>query len=82
MNAPGQDDASACAMLERAFANLGAAPDAARVMAAQLLKRARQVATERSVSEAEVLAGLLAKVVSGRRGDYTGAEAPPDSGLT
>jgi len=58
--------------LTQAFVNLGAAPEAARVMAFQLLKRARQLAVERGVSETQALGELLEKVVAGRRGDYGG----------
>ncbi len=80
MNVVGPDDERALAMLQQAFANLGAAPEAASIMAAQLLKRARQLAAERGASEAEVLAELLNKVISGRRGDYTGdTDRPPSA---
>lgn len=64
-------------MLTAAFANLGATPEQAPVMAAQLLKRARQVAEERGSSETEALAELLAKVVAGRSGEY-GSDQNPD----
>lgn len=56
--------------LTDAFAQLGAAPAAAPVMAAQLLKRAQQVAREKGITEEAALADLLAKVAAGRRGDY------------
>lgn len=48
---------------------LGATPEQARVMAAQMLKRAGQLAAERGVSEAEALRGLLELVVAGRSGE-------------
>ena len=51
---------------------LGAAPSQAEVMAAQLLKRADQLAEERKVPRAEAMAYLLELVVKGRNG-----EAPP-----
>jgi hypothetical protein len=66
------DDETTIAQLALAFQRLGAAPDQARVMAAQLLKRARQLAQERNSREEETLAELLAKVAAGRSGDYTG----------
>jgi hypothetical protein len=59
-------------MLEAAFHRMGATPEQARVMAAQLLKRAQQLATERGIRFEDALAELLAKVAAGRRGDYTG----------
>ena len=67
-------------MLRRSFANLGATAEQAEVMAAQLLKRARQMATERGISEQASMAELLQKVVAGRRGDYTGQSPTPASG--
>jgi hypothetical protein len=63
-------DAHLLETLARALANLGAPAGQDRVMAAQVLKRARQLAAESGTSETEALAGLLAKVVAGRRGDY------------
>ncbi len=60
------------AQLAEAFVHLGASQSQARVMAAQLLKRARQQAEEQHVSEESALEQLLAKVAAGRRGDYTG----------
>lgn len=65
-------------MLQRSFLNMGASAEQARVMAAQMLKRARQIAAEEHIAESAAMAGLLAKVVSGRRGDYTGQ--PPGPG--
>lgn len=52
------------------FQRMGANAEQARIMAAQLLKRARQFAQEKQVTEEDALAELLAKVASGRRGDY------------
>lgn len=61
-------------MLTKAFENLGAPRDQARTMAAQLLKRARQVSAEEGVSEEAALSKLLEKVVAGRRGEYGAAQ--------
>ena len=65
-------DESAAAMLEEAFRRMGATPEQARVLAAQLLKRAQQLAAERGIRIEDALEELLAKVAAGRRGDYTG----------
>lgn len=77
MTSSGPGDEHLLAMLQQSFANLGASAEQARVMAVQLLKRARQVASERGVPEAAAMAELLAKVVSGRKGEYTGQNPPP-----
>jgi hypothetical protein len=63
-------------MLTHAFAQMGATPEQAPVMAAQLLKRARQVAAERGIPETAALSELLMKAAAGRRGEY-GAEITP-----
>jgi hypothetical protein len=78
MNGSGGGDEHLVEMLQRSFAGLGASPEQSRVMAAQLLKRARQIAAEEAIPESAAMAGLLAKVVSGRRGDYTGQPPGPD----
>ena len=65
-------EGSELALLTDAFCRMGAPLAQAQVMAAQLLKRARQVAAERGVTEESALAELLAKAGAGRRGDYTG----------
>lgn len=65
-------DAPELTALIGAFRRLDAAPAQARILAAQLLKRAQQIAEERGVTRESALAELLAKVVAGRRGDYTG----------
>ena len=57
-----QQQAAVTALLQ----NLGASADSAPTMAAQLLKRARQIATEESISEAEALQRLLNKIVEAR----------------
>jgi len=60
-------------MLADAFRRMGATPEQARVMAAQLHKRAQQMSSERGIAIEAALAELLAKVTAGRRGDYTGS---------
>jgi hypothetical protein len=52
---------------------LGAAPAQAATMAAQLQKRAAQLATERGITREAALAHLLDVVVKGRNG-----ETPPE----
>ena len=47
----------------------GAEEAQARVMAAQLLKRADQVSEEKGVSKVEALSGLLELVKAGRSGE-------------
>ena len=51
---------------------LGAGPQQARTMAAQLLKRADQLASERGIDRVAALKHLVDLVVKGRNG-----EAPP-----
>lgn len=48
---------------------LGAAPAPARVMAAQLQKRADQLAAERGIERAAAMAHLLEVLVRGRNGE-------------
>ncbi len=48
---------------------LGATPSQAATMAAQLAKRADQLARDRGMSRAEALQGLLEVVVKGRAGE-------------
>ena len=79
MNGDASDERSR-QMLEQAMARLGANPEQARVMAAQLLKRARQLATERGMTEAQALADLLSKAIAGRQGAYTGKPSGPGAG--
>ena len=55
---------------------LGATPTQARTMAAQLLKRAEQIASERGVTREVALKGLLDVVVKGRGGEVPAAFAP------
>lgn len=47
---------------------LGAEPGRARQMAGQLLKRSKQLALERQISEAEALEHLLGLLISAREG--------------
>jgi hypothetical protein len=56
---------------------LGAAPDQAAVMAAQLLKRADQISAERGLRREEAMAQLLQIVVQGRQGEAPAAFKPP-----
>jgi 5,10-methenyltetrahydromethanopterin hydrogenase len=50
------------------FINLGAAEGQAQVMAAQLLKRAAQIAEERGISKVEATETLLKQVIEARQG--------------
>lgn len=61
---------------------LGATPAQAAIMAAQLVKRAEQLAQERGVAREEALRGLLEVVVKGRAGEVPPrfAVAPPGAG--
>jgi hypothetical protein len=59
--------------LTAACAQMGATPQQAGMMARQLLKRAEQLAAERSISREAALAYLLNLVVKGRAG-----ELPPE----
>lgn len=63
------------------FQNLGAKKEAANVMANQLLKRADQMASERSISRIEALDYLLKVTIAGREGRVFEGE-PPSSGTT
>ena len=51
------------------FVNLGAQSDQAKVMAAQLLKRAVQIAEERQISKVEATETLLKQVIQARNGE-------------
>jgi hypothetical protein len=57
-----QQHAAVTALLQ----NLGASAASAPTMASQLLKRARQIALEESIGEAEALQRLLNKIVEAR----------------
>jgi hypothetical protein len=56
---------------------LGAAPAQATTMAAQLLKRAEQLAEERAITREAALASLLDVLVKGRAGEVPSRFAPP-----
>lgn len=56
---------------------LGATPEQARVMAAQLLKRAGQLAAERGTTPAAELEKLLELLVKGRAGEVPKSFVPP-----
>jgi hypothetical protein len=56
---------------------LGASPAQAATMAAQLAKRAGQLAAERGISREEALRGLLEVLVKGRAGEVPERFAPP-----
>jgi hypothetical protein len=58
---------------------LGAPRTQAATMAAQLLKRAEQLAIERGVTREAALKGLLDVVVKGRAGEVPAQFAPPPS---
>lgn len=50
------------------FVNWGADRKQAEVMARQLLKRSKQIASERGISEVDALGTLLKQVVEARQG--------------
>lgn len=56
---------------------LGAPPTQAAIMAAQLLKRAEQLASERGTTREAALKGLLEVVIKGRAGEVPPQFAPP-----
>jgi hypothetical protein len=56
---------------------LGASPPQAATMAAQLLKRAGQLAGERGITHEAALAHLLEVVVKGRNGEVPADFSPP-----
>ena len=62
--------------------NLGAEESAAKVMANQLLKRADQLAKERSISRVEALDYLLKVTIAGREGRVYEGDIPPPNGTT
>jgi hypothetical protein len=63
--------------LTRLCEQLGASRPQAATMAAQLLKRAEQLATERTISREEALQSLIEVVVKGRAGEVPTKFAPP-----
>ena len=56
---------------------LGSPPLQAKTMARQLLKRADQIAAERSIPREEAMAQLLQILVEGRQGNVPPAFKPP-----
>jgi hypothetical protein len=72
--------------LTRLCESLGASTPQAQIMAAQLLKRAEQLAVERAMPRHEAMAHLLNLVVKGRAGEVPpemlppGAAEPPGGG--
>lgn len=63
--------------LTRLCEQLGAPRSQAETMAAQLLKRAAQLAAERGTTREAALAGLLEVVVKGRAGEVPAAFLSP-----
>ena len=63
--------------LTAAFERLGASSAQATTMAAQLLKRAEQIARERGGTREAALARLLELAVKGRAGELPEDFAPP-----
>jgi len=55
----------------------GAGPDQARMMAAQLLKRAEQISAERGITREAALGQLLEILVQGRQGNVPPSFKPP-----
>lgn len=72
-----QDIANLTSILQR----LGAEESSAEVMAKQLLKRADQMAVERSTTRIEALDYLLKVTIAGREGQVYEGE-PPGNGTT
>ena len=64
--------------LTQLCARLGASPAQAAVMAAQLSRRADQLATERSISRAAARASWVEVVVQGRAGEVPARFRPPE----
>ena len=56
------------AQIARIFINLGATEKQAPILAAQLLKRADQIAEERNISKIDATQTLLKQVVEARQG--------------
>lgn len=63
--------------LAKVCERLGASPEQAMTMAAQLLKRAGQLAAERGITREAALTHLLTVVVSGRKGEAPEELLPP-----
>lgn len=65
-------------LLAKVFENLGSNQAQALTMAKQMLKRADQLAEEKSIERSEALEHLMRVVIAGRKGE---ACPPIDSGL-
>ena len=65
-------DAKELEGITQLFVNLGAGMEQAKVMAAQLLKRASQIAEERQISKVEATETLLKQVIQARSGEGSG----------
>ena len=63
--------------LTQLCARLGATAAQASLMAAQLLKRADQLAVERGVTRESALQGLIEVLIKGRAGEVPPRFAPP-----
>lgn len=59
---------------------LGAAPEQAATMAAQLLKRSEQLAASRGLSREEAMRQLLEILIQGRQGNVPPGFQPPSAG--
>lgn len=66
-----KDQSNDLELISGVFQKLGAPEIQADVMAAQLLKRAIQLAEERNISKVEAVESLLKQVISARQGDGT-----------
>jgi hypothetical protein len=62
------EEEEAISKVGKAFVNLGASPEQSQVMAAQLVKRASQLAAEKKSSLVEELGKLLETVSFGAQG--------------
>ncbi len=55
--------------LEKLCQRMGADGEQARVMAAQLIKRSRQIAVERGIERTEAMRELIELLIKGRNGE-------------
>lgn len=75
----GMDEEEELAGVTQICERLGANPEQARTMAAQLLKRASQLAAERGIERHEALDYLLKLTISGREGEVHPQSSPRQS---
>lgn len=61
-----QTDQNKCDEVATLFLQWGADASQAQTMARQLIKRSKQIAAEREISELEALEGLLKQVIEAR----------------